>query len=229
MKSLLELLQYVHVCLLLRPQDWTVLQVWPQQWWVEQKDHFPWPDGSTSPKAVQDPFSLPCYSGMSLAYVPFCTYQDPRCTAKVLIYWVSPSTYWWMGLFLPWFRTCPFSCWTSLSFLLTCSCHGPSGWQHDSLVYQPLHLAPTFVSSANLQRAHSAPSSGMLMEILNRIRPSPDPWGTLLVPGLWLDCASDVQTVFSVPHCVCQSRPCFTGFSVSFLGETVSKASQQSR
>jgi len=55
------------------------------------------------------------------------------------------------------------------------------------------------VSSANLLRVHSVPSSSSLMKKLNKIGPSTDPWGTLQVTGLQLDSAPLMTTLRALP------------------------------
>lgn len=45
---------------------------------------------------------------------------------------------------------------------------------------------PSFVSSVNLLRVHSASSSGSLMKMLNRTPPGIDPWGIPLVTSFQL-------------------------------------------
>jgi len=46
---------------------------------------------------------------------------------------------------------------------------------------------PSYVSSADLLRAHSASLFRSSMKVLNRSGPTIDPWGTPLVTGLQLD------------------------------------------
>lgn len=127
------------------------------------------------------------------------------------------------GAIPPQIQDLPFSLLNLLSFLLTHSCHGPCGWQHNPLVYLPLCPAPRFVSSANC-RGNTLPCH-------------PDHWWrfwTELDPALTPEVRAASRaaswpltrlcltcSVFSVAHCVCLSRPCFTGFSVSFLWDSV--------
>ncbi|KAK1208189.1 ZFR protein, partial [Pygoscelis papua] len=58
--------------------------------------------------------------------------------------------------------------------------------------------APSFVSSANLLRVHSAPSSRSLRKILNMTGPSIDPWGTLLVTSLQLGFILLITTLWAL-------------------------------
>jgi len=92
------------------------------------------------------------------------------------------------------------------------------------------------VSSANLLRVHSVPSSRSLMKMLNRTGPSTDPWGTPLVSSLKLDFMSQITTLwgwlfssFSVHLTVCSSSPYFNSFSMRLLWKTVSAALLESR
>lgn len=57
-------------------------------------------------------------------------------------------------------------------------------------------LAMWFLLSANLLRVYSTPSSRLLMKILNRIRPSNDPGGILLITGLQLDLVPFIMALF---------------------------------
>lgn len=56
---------------------------------------------------------------------------------------------------------------------------GLSGWQQDSLMYQPLFLS--FFSLTNFLRVCSTPSIRSLNKLLNRTEPDIYLWGTLLV------------------------------------------------
>lgn len=97
---------------------------------VEGKDHPPWPSGNTFPRSPLD-----CYAAKGMFnFVSTRTHRN--LYAKLLSSWAAPSIYWC--------KRCSSShsssCWTSW-----CSCQpisaawqGSSGWQHNSLVYQPL-------------------------------------------------------------------------------------------
>ena len=78
------------------------------------------------------------------------------------------------------------------------------------MVPQPSGVSATphsFVSSVNLLRVDSIPSSRSLMQMLNKSRLNNDLWGTLLVTGLQPDCATDdsplssaSQPILHPPH-----------------------------
>lgn len=92
----------------------------------------------------------------------------------------------------------------------------------------------SLTSPANLQRAHSAPSSRLLMKMLNRVLRSIDSWGAPLLGGLQLDVMFTTPQVwqlshFSTPLTACSSRPHFNSLSVRILRKRVSKALVKSR
>jgi len=74
------------------------------------------------------------------------------------------------------------------------------------------------------------------MKMLNGIGPSVDPWSTLLITGLQLDFMPLITVPwaqpfrqFSIRLAVCSPSPCFRGFSVRILWQTVLKALLKSR
>ncbi|KAK4826053.1 hypothetical protein QYF61_004168 [Mycteria americana] len=60
-------------------------------------------------------------------------------------------------------------------------------------------LPHNLVSSANLLRVHSIPSSRSLIKILNRTGPNSEPWGTALVTGRQLDLTPFTTTLWAWP------------------------------
>ncbi|KAK4807043.1 hypothetical protein QYF61_018384 [Mycteria americana] len=60
-------------------------------------------------------------------------------------------------------------------------------------------LPHNLVSSANLLRVHSIPSSRSLIKILNRTGPNTEPWGTPLVTGHQLDLTPVTTTLWARP------------------------------
>ena len=60
-------------------------------------------------------------------------------------------------------------------------------------------LPPSLVSSANLLRVHSIPSSRSSMKMLNRSSPSTEPWGTPLVTGHQLHSTPLSKTLWAQP------------------------------
>jgi len=92
-------------------------------------------------------------------------------------------------------------------------------------------MSQNLVSSANLLLVHFAPSCRSLMKELNRIGPTIDLWGTLLVTGLQLDFMSTITTLsvyafshFSIHLTVYSYSPYFISFSTGILQKTMSKA-----
>ena len=108
----------------------------------------------------------------------------------------APSLYWCMGLFFPRCRTLHLPLLNLIRFLSAqLSSLSSSHW----MAAQPSGVSttpPSLVSSANLLRVHSNPSSRSLMKKLNKIGPSTDPWGSPLLTGLQLDSAPLMTTQF---------------------------------
>lgn len=76
----------------------TALQVWPQQWWVEGKDHFPWPPRNILPNTAQETLGLfllwGCIAGScSSCYPPGLSQQaafQPLSPQHVLVHGINP-------------------------------------------------------------------------------------------------------------------------------------------
>jgi len=66
-----------------------------------------------------------------------------------------------------------------------------------SLLSSMSALSPSLVSSANLLRLHSIPSSRSLIKMLNRSGPSSEPWGTPLMTGRQLDLTPLTTTLWA--------------------------------
>jgi len=112
-------------------------------------------------------------------------------SAELLSSRSAPNLNWCMCLFLHWCKTPHLSFLNLIRFLSAqLSSLSRSCW----MVAQPSGGSATphsFVSSSNLLRVDSNPSSRSLMKILNMTRLVTDPWGTLLVTCLQLDCTID--------------------------------------
>jgi len=105
----------------------------------------------------------------------------------------APSLYWCIGLLLPRCRTLHLPLLKFIMFLCAQLCslsRSPCMAAQRSVVSATL---PSLVSSANLLRIHSVPSSRSLMK-LNKTGLTTDPWGTPLVTGLQLDSAPLMTT-----------------------------------
>ena len=206
--------------------------MWPHQCWVEGKHHLPQPAGNTSPNAGLDTISFLCCKDTLLAPVhPGVLHVPTSFFTKLLSSWVATS--WCLGLFFPRCRTLHISL---LNFMKFLSAHfsslSRSLWMAAQLC-GVLVTCPSFVSSANLVRLHSVPSSRSLMKVLNRTGPSIYSWGPLLVTGLQLDFVPLITTLwawpfsqFSIHVSVCMISICqqliyedLTGHSVSGLPE----------
>ena len=129
-------------------------------------------------------------------------------SAKLLSIWVGPSMYWWMGLFLPRYRTHNFL----LNLMKFLSAHFSSllrslwmtSWCSDMSPHVKSH---EFCVICRLSEDILCPIIQMMM--WNRTGPGIDSWSIPLVSSLQLDCATDqpsldptIQTVFSPPHCL---------------------------
>ena len=77
--------------------------------------------------------------------------------------------------------------WTSWGSCVPISpaCQSPCGWEHNLLVLSG--TPPCFVSSEDLLRVHSGPSSRSLMKMLSSIDPSVCSWDAPLETGLQMD------------------------------------------
>jgi len=139
----LDSLQKLHVSLGLgSPELDMVLQRWPQQCWVKGKDPFPQPAGNTPPSLVQDTINHLRLKGTLLASVQCDVHWNPQDLFYKAAFqlvdcqhntdaWGCSSSY--TGLFTSLCWTVQHSC-----QLISSACQGPSEWQHDPLVYQPL-------------------------------------------------------------------------------------------
>jgi len=119
---------------------------------------------------------------------------------------------------------------SSLNFMSFLSAHFSSPLMSLWMGTQPSRVSatpPSFVSSANLPRVHFAQSCRSLMKMLNRIRPSIYPWGTLLATDLQIEFAPLITTLrppygkFSVHFTLCSSSPYINIFSMRILWDTV--------
>ena len=93
------------------------------------------------------------------------------------------------------------SCWTSTTVhrsIALCSNLSRSLWRA-FLPLNRLTLLANLVSSANLLRVHSIPSSRSSIKILNKMGSSTNPWGTPLVTGNQLDLTPFTSTLWAWP------------------------------
>ena len=126
---LLDLLQYVNVCLVLgSPALNTALQMWPHQCLAEGNDHFPAPVGDALPNLSQDTTGLLCPTGTSAPFLQSC-FPDCGCTMCTGA-WDSSSPD----------ADFAFSYLNFMRSLLAHSlaCQGLSEQQHPHLVFQPV-------------------------------------------------------------------------------------------
>ena len=178
---LLDSLQYANASLILgSPELGTAHQVWPYQCWIEGSDHIPWSVGNIPADAAQNSISFLCHNSALLADVQAWCPPGPQVFfAKLLSNWAAPTTYWFLGLFLPRCRTLHLPLLNCMTFQ----------WAHFSSLSGSLWMAaqPSVISAIPPSFVSSAPSCSTLMKTWNRTWPSTDPWGTLLVTDLELD------------------------------------------
>ncbi|KAK4813748.1 LOW QUALITY PROTEIN: hypothetical protein QYF61_023684 [Mycteria americana] len=177
----LDTLQPLNVSLGVRgPKLNTAFEVRPHQCRVQGDNHFPTPAGHTIPDTSQDAIGFLGRLGTLLAHIQPAVDQHPQvlfCQAAfqplfpkpVALHGVVVTQVWdpALGLVKP--HTINLSpsiqpVQIPLSFL-------PSSRST---------LPPKLVSSANLLRVHSIPSSRSLIKILNKTGPKTEPWGTPL-------------------------------------------------
>lgn len=120
--------------------------------------------------------------------------RTPRIfSSKLLFSWVALSMSWCVKFFFPRCRTLHFSLLNSMSFL---SAHFSSiskpNWM-GAWYFGILATPPNSVSSANLMRVHSVPTSKLLMRMLK---------SHLLWKGLFLTCSSKLR-LFSNFQTIC--------------------------
>ncbi|KAK4826847.1 hypothetical protein QYF61_011715 [Mycteria americana] len=123
-----------------------------------------------------------------------------------------------MGLFIPRGRTWYFHL---LNFMRFLSAHFSSLSRSLWMAARPSDVSatpPSFVSSRNLPRVCSAPSSRSLMKVLNNIGSSIDSYSTPLVTGLHLDFELLITTLVSIIHYV------FTTTVVFLLYKTIKRS-----
>ena len=158
---LLNSLQYAHVSLLLgSPALDPAFQVWPHHCGVEGKDPLLWPGGNSPPNSAQDTkrfFDTRAHCWLMFNMVS--TRTSSSFSAKLLSSWSAPSICWCMGLFLARCRTLHFSL---LNFMRFLSANFSSLQRSLWMAAWPSGTSATplsLVSSADLPRVHSAPSS----------------------------------------------------------------------
>ena len=115
---------------------------------------------------------------MLLAYLKLDSTRITRSfSAKPLSSWSAPSLYWCLVLFLYRCRTLHFPL---LNFMRFPSVHLSSLSRFLRMAAWPSGISGTphsFVSSADLLKVHSVPSSRSSMKMLNGTGPSINPWG----------------------------------------------------
>ncbi|KAK4823633.1 LOW QUALITY PROTEIN: hypothetical protein QYF61_004366 [Mycteria americana] len=165
----------------------TVFEVWPHQCRVQGDNHSPCPAGHTISDASQDAIGLLGHLGTLLAHIQLAIDQHPQ----VLFHWATfqplfPKPVALHGVVVTQVQDPALSLvephTTGLSPLIQ-PVQIPLAFVPSS---RPT-LPPNLVSSANLLRVHSMPSSRSFIKVLNRTGPSTEPWGTPLVTGRQLE------------------------------------------
>ncbi|KAK4828429.1 LOW QUALITY PROTEIN: hypothetical protein QYF61_026525 [Mycteria americana] len=177
----------------------TVFKVQPHQCRAQGHNHFPTPAGHAIPDTSQDAIGLLGHLGTLLAHIQAAVNQyqqvlfsraafqplfpKPVALHGVVVTQVQDLT---LGLVEP--HTIGLS--PSVQPVQI-----PLAFLPSSRSTLPHNL----VSSANLLRARSIPSSRSLIKILNKTGPKTEPWGTPLVTGRQLDLVPFTTTLWAQP------------------------------
>ncbi|KAK4818658.1 hypothetical protein QYF61_017266 [Mycteria americana] len=184
----LDTLQHLNVSLVVRsPKLNTVFEVRPHQCRVQGHDHFPSPAGHTISDTSQDVIGFLGHLGTLPAHIqPAVNQHSPVLFCLAAFQPLFPRPVALHGVVVTQLALAHRS---SLSRSL-CRAFLPSGRST---------LPHNLVSSENLLRVHSIPSSRSLIKMLNRTGPSTEPWGTPLVTGRQVDLTPFTTTLWAQP------------------------------
>ncbi|KAK4810855.1 hypothetical protein QYF61_008827 [Mycteria americana] len=174
----------VHAAAARGPKLNTVFEVRPHQCRVQGDDHFPSPAGHAIPDTSQDAIGFLGHLGTLLAHIQPAVNQHPQR---------------YIGLLRPKCRTRHLAL---LNLIQLASAHRSSLSRSLCRAFLPSRrstLPHNLVSSANLLRVHSIPSSRSLIKILNKTDPNTEPWGTPLVTGRQLELTPLTTTLWPQP------------------------------
>ncbi|KAK4825953.1 LOW QUALITY PROTEIN: hypothetical protein QYF61_003471 [Mycteria americana] len=184
----LDTLQHLNVSLVVRgPKLNTVFEVQPHQCQVQGDNHFPSPAGHGISDTSQDAIGLLGHLVTLLACIQSAVNQHPQVLFHQAAFQpLFPKPVALHGLVVVQVQDLALG-------LVEPHTIGLGPWIQpvqvplQSLPALKSTLPPNLVSSANLLRVHSIPSSRSLIKILNRTGPSTEPWGTLLVTSWQVD------------------------------------------
>ncbi|KAK4825193.1 hypothetical protein QYF61_025121 [Mycteria americana] len=172
----LDTLQHLNVSLVVGgPKLNTVFEVRPHQCRVQGHDHFPSPAGHTIPDTSHDALGLLGHLGALPAHIQAAVDQHAQCSTQHL---------------------------ALLNLIQLALAHRSSLSRSLCRAFLPSSrstLPHNLVSSANLLRVHSIPSSRSLIKLLNRTGPKTEPCGTPLVTGRQLDLIPFTTTLWAQP------------------------------
>ncbi|KAK4811045.1 hypothetical protein QYF61_015749 [Mycteria americana] len=189
----LDMLQHLNVSLVVGgPKLNTVFEVRPHQCRVQGHNHFPSPAGHTIPDTSQDAIGFLGHLGTLPAHVQLTVNQHPQVLFRRGSF---PAT-------LPQACSCRTLHLALLNPIQLTSAHRSSLSRSLCRAFLPSSrstLPHNLVSSANLLRVHSIPSSRSLIKILNKTGPKTEPWGTSLVTSRQLDLTPFTTTLWARP------------------------------
>ncbi|KAK4829606.1 hypothetical protein QYF61_005706, partial [Mycteria americana] len=177
----LDTLQHLNVSLVVGgPKLNTGFEVRPHQCRVQGDNHFPRPAGHAISDTSQDAIGFLGHLRTLLAHIQAAVNQHPQVLFhQVAFQPLFPRPVAFHGVVVAQVQDPTLSLVESHTIGL-----GPS----TQPIRIPLSTLPhELVSSANLLRVHSIPSSRSLIKILNRTGPNTEPWGTPLVTSCQLD------------------------------------------
>ncbi|KAM9656645.1 uncharacterized protein ACIBXB_008917 isoform 1-T1 [Morphnus guianensis] len=194
----LDTLQQLKVFPVVRgPKLNTVLEVQPHQCQIQGNNHLLVPAGHTISDTGQDAVGLLGHLGTLLAHIQPAHPQVLFCWAAFQPLFPKPVVL--HGVAVTKCRTWHLAL---LNLIQLASAHRSSLSRSLCRAFLPSSrstLPPNLVSSANLLRVHSNPSSKSSIKILNRTGPSTEPWGTPLVTSRQLDLTPFTTTLWARP------------------------------
>lgn len=189
------------------------------------KDYFSWHASNGLPNASRDAVGLLRYEGLLLVNGHFLVHKDPKVLlSRAALQLLRPQHVLMPGVILTQYKTLHLPL---LNFMRFLSAQFSSLSRSLWAAAQPTGVTatpPGFVSSVNLLKHHSAPSSRSLTKKLNSTRPSISPWGIPLLTRFQLTLCDSSYPLGLVVQPVFQFNTYFVSLSIRKLWKTVLKA-----